>query len=69
MLLSVVCTSQYKNLYINGYKTVYEKTEFFSMKTISENCSVNYFYCWKLFMLLKTVLKTISAAENCFNGG
>ena len=39
------------------------------MKTISEN----YFYCWKLFMLLKTVLKTvlktIFAAENCFSGG
>ena len=28
MLLSVVCTSQYENLYRNGYKTVYEKTEF-----------------------------------------
>ena len=29
MLLSAVCTSQYENLYINGYKTVYEKIEFF----------------------------------------
>ena len=28
MLLSDVCTSQYENLYKNGYKTVYEKTEF-----------------------------------------
>ena len=28
MLLSAVCTSQYENLYINGYKTAYEKTEF-----------------------------------------
>ena len=28
MLLSAVCTSQYENLYINGCKTVYEKTEF-----------------------------------------
>ena len=49
------------------------------MKTISENCSENYFCCCKLFMLLKTilktnyaaenVLKTIYAAENCFSGG
>ena len=29
MLLSTVCTSQYENLYINGCKTIYEKTEFF----------------------------------------
>ena len=28
MLLSAFCTSQYENLYINGCKTVYEKTEF-----------------------------------------
>ena len=28
MLLSAVCTSQYENLYRNGCKTVYEKTEF-----------------------------------------
>ena len=33
------------------------------MKTISKNCSE------KKFLLLKTVLKTISAAENCFSGG
>ena len=28
MLLSAVCTSLYENLYINGCKTVYDKTEF-----------------------------------------
>ena len=28
MLLSAVCTSLYENLYKNGCKTVYDKTEF-----------------------------------------
>ena len=28
MLMSVVCTSLYENLYINGCKTAYDKTEF-----------------------------------------
>ena len=52
MLLSAVCTSQYENLYINDYKSVYDKTEFLLRKTF-----------------MKTVLKTIYAAEKCFSGG
>ena len=54
MLLSVVCTSQYENLYINGCKIVYEKTEFLLRKQF-------------LKTVLKTIsaVETISAAENC----
>ena len=54
MLMSAVCTSLYKNLYINGFKTVYEKIEFLLRKPF-------------LKTVLKTIsaVETVSASENC----
>ena len=45
MLLSAVCTSQYENLYINGCKTVYDKTKFLLRKPFLKTISAagNYF--------------------------
>ena len=72
MLLSVVCTSQYENLYINGCKTVYDKTEFLLrkpfLKTVLKTALKTVLKI-VLKTIPKTVLKTIFAAENCFNGG